>query len=99
MRRSERFPASAICAPLLEAKLPVIGQPIPKDRANLAGLDGFDDQFRYDDPATLVAAVAEALRDPKWLESTATRNAALFDRLLAPEVCVGRLLDTVFEAD
>jgi hypothetical protein len=79
--------------------LPVIGQPIPQDRANLAGLDGIDRQFRYEDPATLVEAVAEALQDPKWLESTARSNAALFDRLLAPEVCVGRLLDTVFEAD
>lgn len=83
----------------LAVGLPVIGQPIPQDRAHLAGLDGFDRQFRYDDPVKLVEAVAEALENRKWLESTAASNAALFDRQLAPEVCAGNVLDTVFGAD
>ncbi|MDH4280231.1 MAG: hypothetical protein OEW83_19360, partial [Acidimicrobiia bacterium] len=79
--------------------LPVIGQSIPQDRANLAGLKGFDEQFRYDEPAALVDAAAAAVNDPSWLTARAESNAAVFDEFLAPEVVAGSLIDVVFGAD
>lgn len=79
--------------------LPVIGQSIPQDRANLAGLKGFDEQFRHDEPAALVEAAAAAVNDPQWLTARAESNAAVFDEFLAPEVVAGRLIDVVFGTD
>ena len=76
--------------------LPIIGQPIPQDRANLAGFKGFDEQFAHDDPARLVEAVAAAVRNDEWLSRTADTNAAIFDEFFAPQVTAGRLVDVVF---
>lgn len=79
--------------------LPIVGQPIPQDRANLAGLKGFDEQFRHDTPAALVEAVAKAVNDDSWLTARAEGNAAVFDEFLAPEVVAGNLIDAVFGVD
>ncbi len=82
----------------LAVGLPIVGQTIPQDRANLAGFKGFDDQFRYDEPADLVESVAEAVNDPDWLAARAESNAAVFDEFLAPDVVAGNLIDVVFGA-
>lgn len=76
--------------------LPVIGQSIPQDRANLAGLKGFDEQFLHDEPAALVEAAAVAVNDESWLAARAESNAAVFDEFLAPEVVAGNMIDVVF---
>lgn len=76
--------------------LPVIGQTIPQDRANLAELKGLDEQFAYDDPAELVDAVATAVHDQDWRARMAENNATVFDDFLTPEITARGLIDEVF---
>ncbi len=79
--------------------LPIVGQPIPQDRANLAGLKGFEEQFRHDAPTAIVEAAAAALNDESWLMAQAEGNAAVFDEFLAPEAVAGNMIDVVFGID
>ena len=81
---------------LLALGLPIVGQSIPQDRANLAGLPRFADQFGYDDPVDLVDAVATALENPDGLVKLGESNAMVFDTHLAPQVCAQRILDVVY---
>jgi glycosyltransferase involved in cell wall biosynthesis len=78
--------------------LPIVGQSIPQDRANLAGLPGYADQFGYDDPTDLVDAVAAAVDNPDGLIKLGESNATVFDSHLAPPICAQRILDVVYRS-
>lgn len=71
---------------------PIAGQTLRNNRAWMYGLQNFDRQFAYDDPAELAQQAAELARDPRDRRMLRQSNIATFEQHLTPAPAVANLV-------
>jgi len=79
----------------LEMGLPIVGQRLSNNQEFYSAHDAIWQQFAYEEPRDIVAAVRETVRQPAMLADLASANSEFFDSHLSPASLAGRVVEAI----